>query len=223
MGALKRNYDGLNNLENFCKETNKNSRNLTDKIACYHGLGHGLAEYARYSVRDAMDYCNRLGTVDAQQECWTGVFMEVYSPVDFGHDPMPIPEDLFIHCGGLEDIPRAFCMRMMITTQYRWTHNIMAAFDLCRTYLSDDQDKCISTIGSDVYFVEHENITAIIHECLLAGPFVKKCIEGAVLSSLSIHGDGVQAVQLCKKTGQDIEPSCMKYALARLREIKGVK
>ncbi len=52
------------------------NRLLTSGFSCYHGVGHGVMMAEAYDLNGALDTCNTLGTPQAAEGCWQGVFME---------------------------------------------------------------------------------------------------------------------------------------------------
>lgn len=218
MGLLKKDPSILSHIETLCGQPTPRESNASDAIACYHGVGHGLAEYTRYNVPDALRYCNAFRDSGGIDACVTGVFMEVYSPADSSHEPIPIPTDLFSDCMGLSDASALFCKRMMIVSSYRTTHDIQRAFGLCQTLMRDGQEECVFALGADVYFMEQENVEQIMRTCALTRAYAGQCIQGAVLSSISIHANGTQALEICAKSGS-WEPACLLYRRNRLQDI----
>ena len=47
-----------------------------DKFYCYHGMGHGFMLVASYHLKDALSLCDQLTTLQTQNACYEGVFME---------------------------------------------------------------------------------------------------------------------------------------------------
>jgi hypothetical protein len=59
----------IKEIDQFCKE----------EFNCQHGIGHGLLAYSGYDERglsSSLDLCNTLGSVDVQDGCFGGIFME---------------------------------------------------------------------------------------------------------------------------------------------------
>lgn len=222
MGIVQNNPERINNLEIVCKDPRGAPLSLFDEIACFHGLGHGLAEYTRYNTSDAVARCNRFGTRDAREECMSGVFMEVYSPADRNHPAVPIPKDLFANCLGLRDSALVYCKRMMITALYRSNKEIAPPFRLCHEAVSEKEGECVLTLGADAYFVEQADIPRILNLCRQAGLYFPDCVEGVVSSSIIIHQDVRQASDICIRAGPEVERSCMDYMHYRMR-IMGIE
>jgi hypothetical protein len=51
-------------------------RLLTAGFSCYHGVGHGVMMAQAYDLRESLVTCDTLGTAQAREGCWQGVFME---------------------------------------------------------------------------------------------------------------------------------------------------
>lgn len=219
MGMMKYDPNRINNLETLCKNSNGMPLSVFDQIACFHGLGHGLAEYTRYDASAAVARCNTFGTGDAREECMTGVFMEVYAPADKNHASIPLPQNLFSDCEGLRDTSLLYCKRMMIVSLYRVNHEIVTPIRLCHEEVSEKEGDCIHTLGADAYFVEHEQIDKILGLCRLSGPLYANCIEGVVSSSITIHQDDRQAKEICFAAGEAVSEQCEAYAKHRLQAL----
>jgi hypothetical protein len=219
MGTLQKDSSAINHLETLCQQSKEHPVNVSDQVACFHGLGHGLAEYARYNIKDALVYCGTFSTRDAIEECGTGVFMEVYSPVDSAHEPLPIPVDIFSNCEGLTGQSEVFCKRMMISSQYFRVQDIISSVALCQRTMKGTEHDCVLILGADVYFIEHKDIDKIIHTCHLAGMYSASCIQGAVLSSLSLEQNTNEASEICKKSMQNEALQCQTYLRERAKII----
>lgn len=216
MGMIKSDPARINHLEELCNQSGKKPLSEYDKIACFHGLGHGIAEFTRYNAAKAAARCNTFGTRDSREECMSGVFMEVYSPADKNHENIPIPTDLFADCNGLRDTSLVYCKRMMITSLYRSNQEISVPFRLCHQAVPEKEGDCVLTLGADAYFVEHEQISKILNLCRLSGSFYENCVEGIVSSSITIHQDDQQAKEICKAAGSDTLERCTAYTKYRM-------
>jgi hypothetical protein len=51
-------------------------RLLTAGFSCYHGVGHGVMMAQAYDLRESLGTCDTLGSAQAREGCWQGVFME---------------------------------------------------------------------------------------------------------------------------------------------------
>ena len=219
MGVLKKNKALVGHLDSLCQRPDGESLTPSDAIACFHGLGHGLAEYTGYRIPSAVGYCESLSKRGSKDECMTGVFMEVYSPADSNHEPIPLPQPLFSPCAKLHGVSLSFCKRMMITTLYRVNKEIISAYQLCQSEFRQEMQTCVFTIGADVYFQEQENVEQIIRACGKMGLYSTPCLHGAVMSSIAIHQNTLQAKEICRHLGVDGEGACVSYANARLDEL----
>jgi hypothetical protein len=52
------------------------SRLLIAGFSCYHGVGHGVMMAQAYDLQESLSTCNTLGSTQAKDGCWQGVFME---------------------------------------------------------------------------------------------------------------------------------------------------
>jgi hypothetical protein len=51
-------------------------RLLTAGFSCYHGVGHGVMMAQAYDLEESLVTCDTLGSAQAREGCWQGVFME---------------------------------------------------------------------------------------------------------------------------------------------------
>jgi hypothetical protein len=54
----------------------RKKRLLIAGFSCYHGVGHGVMMAQAYDLHRSLATCNTLGSRQAQDGCWQGVFME---------------------------------------------------------------------------------------------------------------------------------------------------
>ena len=223
MGMMKYDPNRINNLELLCQNPNGTPLSVFDQIACFHGLGHGLAEYTRYNASAAVARCNTFKTRDAREECMTGVFMEVYAPADKNHASIPLPKNLFSDCEGLRDTSLLYCKRMIIVSLYRVNHEIALPIRLCHEEVSEKEGDCVHTLGADAYFVEHEQIDKILELCRFSGPLYANCVEGVVSSSITIHQSDRQAKEICLAAGPAVVDQCEAYVNRRLHVLRDTR
>lgn len=216
MGLMKKNASAYDSLAALCTTTDTRLVTVSNQIACFHGLGHGLAEYAGYNARRAMQHCSAFADADAQEECKTGVFMEIYSPVDSSHTPLPLPEDLFMFCSDGNERAQVFCRRMMVASWYRIHKDAPKSFALCERALPANREECVLTIGAEIFFIEYEDLDRITTQCDLAGRYSLSCIQGAVLSSLTIYQDRQKAYAICHHVNNEDIAECISYIEQRL-------
>ena len=219
MGLMKKNASAYDSLAALCTTNDKRLVTVSNQIACYHGLGHGLAEYAGYDIRQAMQYCSTFADVDAQEECKTGVFMEIYSPVDSNHTPLPLPEDLFVFCSDGNKRAQIFCRRMMVASWYRIHKDAAKSFSLCYTALPVNKEECVLTVGAEIFFIEDEDVAKIMLQCDLAQLHRTSCIQGVVLSSLTIYQDRQKAYDICQHADDVDVAGCVSYVKQRLQTL----
>lgn len=94
---------------------------------CFHGLGHGVFAYHRYSLPETIDFCKTTGTEAYNNreyvECVGGSIMELVG--GGGHDPDAWIESRLKYLSTTE--PTALCMGSLIPTD---------AQEICITYLT---------------------------------------------------------------------------------------
>lgn len=208
VGILKRDPSIIDDPEKICSSRGLYSMTNSESIACYHGIGHALAEYTGYALASSLAYCGSFGDIGAQEECWTGVFMEIYTPLTAGRVPQPLPQDALSFCSPFELPVRNFCIRQIAAAKYKVTEDIHEAFNLCPSLPSSERVFCVATLGADAYFVEKANPQRIIHACSQTMHFMSKCIEGAITSSLVIDATGRQGMVICQESPKHMQESC---------------
>ncbi len=218
VGVLRQDPTMINHIETICTPTKYDRTDTSDSIACYHGVGHAVAEYTSYELVKALGYCQSFDSQEAQEECATGVFMEIYDSPTRSQSLPPVPGDIHGYCAQFSGL-ELFCARQMGAVVYKRTNDIAEAFALCRSSSEKEISQCAVTLGSAAYFIEEGNAAGISAACRMLDMAAVSCINGALISSLVIDATGIQGRTICK-TVIDQTDQCTDFLERQQRIMK---
>ncbi len=211
VGLLRQNPHALDHPDRLCSSTSNYTMTRSDAIACHHGIGHANAEYASYRIQNALVLCNRFEKQYAREECYTGVFMEIFDAPTFTHALPTVPTDAQAFCKNMPEGTHDTCIAQVAFKQSVSTHDIRVGYQTCQTLAVDKARTCAVGIGSDVYFSQNGDSTSVATVCAQGIQFIRQCLEGAITSSLIIDATGIQATKICNATMPSFRSTCLAY------------
>jgi len=155
----------LEELDFFCKNS---------EFDCQHGIGHGLLAVAGYDAPDlieALDTCQKLGTVDKSDGCFGGIFMEYNLRTMWGKDAEIRPLSTTTSdeiCYSIPTYAQQACFfwsaqwYMALAQGSNRSAQIERAQSQCATLQTlDEQLQCINGLGYEIGSYETNPPTAI--------------------------------------------------------------
>lgn len=119
--------------------------------ACYHGLGHAIADINGYNLLSALHACDSYSG-DGRIACGSGVFMELFEPISSTHPTVPMhPEDP-TWCRAFPSPYDEICYNRSGVYAYRNTHDIAQAVGVCLQAPIAYRRDCIGAVGKNLYF-----------------------------------------------------------------------
>lgn len=197
--------------ETFCKsaEVSEDVKN-----GCFHGIGHGVAEYANLNIEKGLALCDQLKDKDAQFQCGHAVIMDVR------HVSLPasgtLPSDIVHFCVGLSDTYRPSCDIFAGFLEYGLTHNASSAFSVCARVPSAVSRDCNERIGEALLMASIKDTTKIFRGCNAATDTnaLRSCLFGSLRASIDGPDSfaGEAAFRLCASVSKDVRNQCFTYA-----------
>lgn len=128
--------DFLNQLDTVCRDPESEPYTATEKINCYHGLGHGLMMSFRNDLPKTLRDCDAYITDTTGQEfCKHGAFHE-NSLADEQHpSKYHDPRRPLYPCADIADKYRTLCYNAVGADVIKFTDSNEAAFRVCDTVL----------------------------------------------------------------------------------------
>lgn len=128
--------------EKFCNSADVDNKT---KLACYHGVGHGITEYLRFNIEKGLSMCDNLRDQEGRRECGHAVLMD-YIPM-LSIVPSPIPPDILRFCLGLNAVYKDSCYEYAGALEYARSKNTTEAFSVCSKMISGhSKDRCMTEI-----------------------------------------------------------------------------
>lgn len=224
LGALRVNPSLIDNLDSICKEFTSSSYPGQQLTACNHGLGHGLAELAKFDLVKSTILCDRLTDRRSQDECATGVLMEIIegSIIGNGRAQLQIPENIADLCQALSQNYKDICLLNTGSYEYKRSKNAKKSFQLCRSLPAELQDNCAQDLGTDFHFILSGDAEKIWEECQVGqDEQVELCVRGAVFSSFITDPSGSTGISLCRQINPELQADCFTYLGGSISGIKG--
>jgi plastocyanin len=192
------------------------------KFYCYHGVGHGILMAESYDLYSSLYICNQLPTVDAQNGCWQGVFMENVNGGLNGdaREGVFSETDPLAPCNKLEEKYQHECFinhsgwLMKVTN-----NNITQATKLCLSAPTTFVSSCLQSIGLMVtnpsWQVNFDTVRGNFETTAwtLCTKFpkghTKECVIGAVDNLLNFDGlNTKRAETFCSIVSSEFKNTC---------------
>ena len=205
--------DILEDLSTICGAIRRKGSSFPgqDGTACYHGIGHGLADFAGRDIVKALTLCNEVEDIQGKDECATGVFMELFDAPTFNQKHLPLPDDFIGFCKGLP-VAKDVCMRSAGGYEFRRSQDGARAFAVCRSAPSDISRSCAVGIGSDFHFLFEGNADKGVSACMAGKELTAPCIQGLIISGFVSDRSGSIGIHYCQEVSQsDLQTSCFQY------------
>ncbi len=179
--------DLARNITGLCQSVSTQFNAFT----CWHGIGHGLMAYNNYNLPETLKFCKSLGKSNEQIPCYGGAFMEnVVVKQGFGAVP---------------------------GHQTTWL-NSDPQFP-CNAIDQDQiiQSECYARQPNWLFELEHNNIDAVIQDCLkVPNDAAFACFMGVGRDTYWTNSNNINRVkEVCDKVPQikDYHQYCLRGAL----------
>lgn len=219
MAKLFRSQSNIKEIGEMC-QTTKHEVFIQDTTACFHGIGHGVAEYANYSVQESMNMCDELEPQIRKEECATGAIMEIMDMNIEGERVLPeINSSL---CDNVNSNLIEMCRYSITNRHFIQTRNSELSIQACKLLDEEASSRCYSALGGEAVFVLDNQIAEIWQVCNRSdgGLNPSDCIKGALYSTLVVSKTGELAIELCSFDSKPFETSeCLDLLEDKLNEI----
>lgn len=177
-------------------EQNTHDVSRLDQTACFHGIGHGVAEYAAYDLKRSLELCAQLDIEVRRRECATGVFMEIY---DINLDRRILPEIKPELCDEAPASMQEMCRTTVMNRDFVRSKDPGKAIEACQKLPNEAKNKCFSALGGETVFVLEKNIEDIWSVCNTSneGLSPSECIKGVMYSAFVVDKLGDYPIQIC--------------------------
>jgi hypothetical protein len=193
---------------------------ITTQEACWHGVGHGFADYTGRDLPQALTLCGMLPDNGAQSDCGRGVFMEV---VDFASTS---ELDTLFQSGG------AICSSLPVPYQQRcYSHaaqyifesgqSVEHAVSVCTHAPETYREECTLFIGYAVYRAYRDDPEKIIRVCS-ATTEPTWCLAGVIHESVLTDPEASVAFRLCSMLPDDQKSVCFATLGGKIEESRGL-
>jgi len=191
-----------------------------DRSACFHGLGHGIADFVGYDLREAFVLCDKLEAEDARRNCGSGVFMEVYEPSTFDRSSPPLPEDIPSFCASLPGVYDEVCFRNSSSYEYARSRDMQKAFAVCKGADPDFRWPCAVGLGQNIYFSYRGNAQDILGLCAEGTEDeYRACMQGALMSSVVSDSLARHGFEICAVVPKDLQRECLSFLGGHIQSV----
>lgn len=182
---------------------------------CLHGLGHAAMFVTGMEVPESLGLCDTLGSPDAKERCWSGVFMENSSSSTNNDHPGRYikADDPLYPCNWLNQKYAKLCYRYQsshfaLVTNHNWTETA----NLCLKVPKNYQDDCFRTIGTNQVGFTRDTSLMRKNCALMPNPhFQEICLQG-IISSFAYRfvGDMKRMEAFCQEAQAGFQEACFK-------------
>ncbi len=222
LGVLRLNPNLLDDLPSVCEKLSPSPLPGQDLTACNHGLGHGLASMVQFDLVKTLNLCDLLDNTNAQNECATGVFMEIFDAPTESHPRLEIPQDIPRFCQTLPGIYADLCLKSVGGFELKRSNNIQKAFQTCESISPLLFKECNFVIGADLFFLSQGRVEKIWEACKFGKQHQKEaCVEGAIFSSFVTDPSGSLGGSLCGVLEEELQRVCFVYLGQNVEKLHG--
>lgn len=182
---------------------------------CQHGLGHAAMFVTDMDVPGSLSLCDTLESQNAQDRCYSGVFMENSSSSTNNDHPGRYvkAEDPLFPCNTLDQKYAKLCYRYQssyfaIITNHNWKETA----SLCLTAPDEYHNDCFRTIGTNqVGFTQDPDQMRQNCSLMPTPHFQEVCIQGVISSySYRFVGDIGKMENFCAKVAKSYQEACFR-------------
>ncbi len=221
LSGIKAHPELANNPDTICTSLPQ-SAPFAHRVACEHGIGHGMAELASYDMSKAFASCDGLSSEAARFHCGRGVVMEVVDSPVLAHPKRTLPEDILSFCNELSGIYRDACLVNVGSRELARSGRMDLALGNCRRVVPDKlQESCMEYLGQNGYFLFNRDVDKLLTLCGSAeDKLFLACVAGG-LEAISYYQRTDDAVLLCNGAGDKLRTWCFLTFGEKLEFIHG--
>lgn len=192
---------------------------ITKEEACWHGVGHGFADYTGRNLPQALTLCEILPNEAAHADCGRGVFMEV---VDFASES---ELDLIFQsegtiCGKLPVPFQERCYSHAAQFAFMTSRSIEQAVSVCKGAPQAFRQECTLFIGYALHRTYRDKPDRIIQACS-ATTEPTWCLAGVIHESVLTDPEALVAFRLCSMLPDDQKSVCFATLGGKIEESRG--
>lgn len=192
-------------------------RNSTPLVynECLHGLGHAAMFVTDMEVRQSLSLCDTLEDKNAQERCFSGIFMENSSSSTNNDHPARYvkADDPLFPCNALEQKYAQICYRYQsshfaLITNHDWSKTAA----LCLKVPAEYQNDCVRTIGTNqVGFTQDTNLMRKNCALMPTTHFQEVCVLGVISSFAYRFVGGIDHMaDFCTNLQKDFQQACAR-------------
>lgn len=147
--------------------------------SCYHGIGHGLLTYFKYSLPLALENCDKFTKERYQENCYSGVFMENGSH----KKSQGKKNDPLWPCNSVEYKYKYACYQYQIYFLHTlFNDDYRAVFQACESEVERKfANRCIQGIGEYLAQIHNYDSKKVISTCNIDSRSKNTCIDFAAV------------------------------------------
>jgi len=189
-----------------------------NRSACFHGLGHGVAELSGYDLKKSFALCDRLMSDIQRRDCAFGVLMEAFEPSTFGTTSLAIPENLPSFCASFPSVYAEACFRNSGGYEFARSRDASRAFAVCQAAHPDSRWECAVGFGQNIYFSFQGKPSEILPICALGAREQRQaCLHGALMSSVVSDPLARHGFEICASIEADQRADCYAFLGGHIR------
>lgn len=206
LAAMRKDRSIVDTIPTLCSMLTDPELPEAQRVACIHGLGHGLAALYTLDITQSIEACTSLPTYEAQFHCGRGVFMEIIDSPVLEHPRMELPEDIISFCRSFEGIFSDACFANAGSREFARSGDIEKAITNCDAS-PENRDTCMSYLGQNVYFLLGKDVIRALAVCQKAKEELGACATG-VLMSIAYVEEAQQGKVLCETISRAYHNEC---------------
>lgn len=217
-GYLARGIDVIDAIPGICATFDTGRK----QAECFHGLGHGIANFMKLPIGETINRCDAAPTEDYRKECGEGVIMEYFNPTGIVFANADIPEDILRLCRSFQGVYERSCYTVSGLYEYARENNFQKAVAVCLSVPLGIGPTCIEYVGQSVFELNGRSADQAIGICMDSGKeLVFSCITGVIRAIILADPRAREGFVLCDKIESSLRPSCYKILGEKLEVAHG--
>lgn len=203
--------DFLAKLDEVCREPSDNPYTSTEKINCYHGLGHGIMQWLKNELPEALEKCGIISDASGREFCIHGMFHE-NSLADLEHPSKYIdPKRPLYPCADIPEKYRTLCYNAVGANVIKFAGSSQAAFQLCDTVPELQYAEVCYRSVANILAEPGADPEKLIATCETEGKrFRQTCLQTMLSGILTNnpHAENTAARTFCESLAEHEQASC---------------
>lgn len=176
---------------------------------CYHGAGHGIADYTNYDLEPAIDLCRKFEKEEARYQCGQAAFME---PHRLRIAPLSsVPSDMLSYCQSVEPIFKEHCYEYVGFLNFARTLDFVDSVKVCGQVPQDLGERCAERLGEGVHYTSSwRNADLLVSSCTrVKTNLARACLRGVTTMAADIgNPQGAYGLEICSKVQVAFQKDC---------------